>query len=79
MDLTPVQKVIGWAVVGMLCLDAAIRTLPEPDPSVTFTCPNFDSVRVHRVDWATRSNVYVHTIPATCGDTTAITFGYLGQ
>lgn len=41
-------------------------------------CPNFDSVRVHRVDWATRTNVYVRTIPATCGTPRAITYGYLG-
>lgn len=40
-------------------------------------CPNYDSVRVHRVDWKTRTNVYVRTIASTCGDTTAVTFGYL--
>lgn len=77
MAVTGVQKVLGWAVVGMLGLDAAIRALPEPDPRITFTCPNYSHVRVYRVDWATRSNVYVKTVPATCGDTTAVTFGYL--
>lgn len=58
-------------------LVAAWEALPEPDDTFTFECPNYDSIRVHRVDWATRSNVYVKTIPATCGDTTAVTFGYL--
>ena len=42
-------------------------------------CPNFDSVRVHRADWTTRTNVYVRTIPATCGTPGAITYGYLGD
>jgi hypothetical protein len=53
--------------------------LPAPDPNVRFWCPNFDSVRVHRVNWQTRENVYVKTIPATCADSSAITFGYLGE
>ena len=60
----------GWAGVEML---------PAPDVNVRFWCPNFDSVRVHRVNWQTRENVYVKTIPATCADSSAITFGYLGE
>ena len=74
---------IGRSIVVLLAVLVAVASavwaLPVPDPSVTFDCPNFDSVRVHRVDWPTRSNVYVRTIPATCGDTSAITFGYLGD
>lgn len=67
-------EILAYLVIAIA---AALRSMPAPDPRITFTCPNFDSVRVHRVNWATRSNVYVRTIPATCGDTTAVTFGYL--
>ena len=70
-------RLIAVVCAGIVGLIAASEMFPAPDPSVTFDCPNYSHVRVYRVDWATRSNVYVRTIPATCGDTTAVTFGYV--
>lgn len=57
-------------------LYAALEALPSPDPSFEFHCPRHLHVRVYRADWRTRSYRYVKTIPAVCGDTTAVTFGY---
>lgn len=57
----------------------AIEAMPGPDPTFRALCPNYDSVRVYRVDWATRSNVYVKTVPADCGPPDAIQAGYLGD
>jgi hypothetical protein len=65
------------ALFLVIAATLAVLALPEPDPTIRFTCPNYSQIRVHRVNWQTRTNEYVRTIPATCGDTTAVTFGYL--
>jgi hypothetical protein len=41
--------------------------LPEPDPTIRFTCSNAPTLAV--TDSRSR--------PIPCGDTTAVTFGYL--
>ena len=50
-----------------LAVVAFVQSFPEPDPSYTFTCSNAPTLRIT----ATRSR------PIPCGDTTAVTFGYL--
>ena len=64
---------LGLLAVRYAHWDAVTR---ERQANTIAACPNFDSVRVHRVDWATRSNVYVRTIPSQCWDSTAVTPGY---
>ncbi len=67
--------VAAFAVFGWVqAVDAADRLAPP-----VALCPNYDSVRVMPTHWdaAKRSHTPVRTIPSTCGDTTAVTFGYL--
>ena len=71
-----VRRLIFGVCATAIGLYAALEALPSPDPSFTFECPNYSHVRVYRADWNTRSFRYVKTIPAVCGDTTAVTFGY---
>lgn len=53
--------------------------LPKPDPTIRFTCPNFDTIHVMDAHWdsAKRTKRVTRVLPATCGDTTAVTYGYL--
>jgi hypothetical protein len=71
------RRLAFLAAALAIALHAGLDALPSPDPSITFTCPNYDSIRVHRVNWQTRENVYVRTIPATCNDSTAVSPGFL--
>ncbi len=76
---TPLQWGLTLVAVLLLVL-GALDALPEPDPSVTFTCPNYATIHVLDAHWDSqrRTKRIVRTIPATCGTPQAITFGYLG-
>ena len=71
-----VRRLIFGVCATAIGLYAALQALPTPDESFTFECPSYSHVRVYVTDWNTRSFRYVKTIPAVCGDTTAVTFGY---
>jgi hypothetical protein len=71
-----VRKIIFAACATAIGLYAALEALPSPDPSFTFQCPNYSHVRVYRANWNTKSFDYVKTIPATCNDDTAVTWGF---
>jgi hypothetical protein len=50
-----------------VALGAALEAFPEPDPAIRFTCSNAP----------TRAMTDTRSRPIPCGDTTAVTFGYL--
>lgn len=75
--MTRVHRLLLLSVVLAFALEALWLSLPEPDPAIRFTCPNADSVRLYTSDWHAESRRYVRTLPTTCGDTTAVTYGYL--
>lgn len=77
MDLTPVQKMLAGCVVAVILVHGLWQSVPDPDPTYRFLCPNFDSVRVVSQHWIPEHRRVLRTIPATCGDTSAVTFGYL--
>jgi len=59
--------VIRALLILALALGAALEAFPEPDPSYRFTCSNAP----------TRAITDTRSRPIPCGDTTAVTFGYL--
>lgn len=66
--MTPKRLTLSLLAAITLLAAGAVRlieSMPEPDPAVRFICPQWDSVRIRGI---TRSS---------CGDTSAVTAGYL--
>ena len=78
-DYLWVQRVLVWAVIGMLCLDVAVDAMPAPSTDPVALCPNWDTIYVMDAHWdsAKRTKRVTRIIHAPCGDTTAVTPGYL--
>lgn len=77
---TPLQWTLVLGTLAVLIgeavgyLDAAF---PAPDPTIRFTCPNADTLIVHSTHWIPEQRRILRKVPSTCGDTSAVTFGYL--
>lgn len=84
MDRRPMNTPLQWTLVlltlAVLVLEAVgylDAAFPAPDPTIRFTCGHADSVRVSTTHWRQDQRKPLATRALPCGDTTAVTYGYL--
>lgn len=74
MTLRNVAVALGIIAIALAHLYVADANTDWPPVAL---CPNYDSAIVHPTPWEAAHGRLVRTKPASCADTTAVTFGYL--